>query len=427
MKGCDNQNQGEAGLVPAPGIGQQNLFLRGDGIWASPKSSGETIITETLVYEVEVNSFIYEDHITALKAASIKDPLTKGSIGIIKTLISDNKYQYTAYVYNGTSWVAMDGNYSANSIYFDTDLIVTSPIGVITQEKIDEGSGSITLSTKGKNISEVFTNLLVEEKNPVVNLPSVILESYGNSGEVGEEFDLPTATFKIVDVGSYSYGSIDEKGVRYDSKDTGVVFKAGNVTLTQDEHIVKNNNDLFKDDIMTIQAKGGNIYTDEPIIFSFTADATYSESSERIPISNLGNKVEDLKITTSTINSLSKNVTFTGYRKIFFGSCTEPLELISDNIRSLSNSEEVSNNNYLLPIKEGSIQVIIAIPSSKILEKVKDEKAFGVNIVSEFILNENIIVEGANHKMPTMYNVYTYMPKTALEENIYTITLKNKV
>lgn len=34
MTGADSGNQGGAGLVPAPGIGQQNHFLRGDGVWA---------------------------------------------------------------------------------------------------------------------------------------------------------------------------------------------------------------------------------------------------------------------------------------------------------------------------------------------------------------------------------------------------------
>jgi hypothetical protein len=32
-------SQGQAGLVPAPGIGQQELFLRGDGTWAAPVST----------------------------------------------------------------------------------------------------------------------------------------------------------------------------------------------------------------------------------------------------------------------------------------------------------------------------------------------------------------------------------------------------
>lgn len=36
MVGATSQSQGNAGLVPAPGMGQQKMFLRGDGTWATP-------------------------------------------------------------------------------------------------------------------------------------------------------------------------------------------------------------------------------------------------------------------------------------------------------------------------------------------------------------------------------------------------------
>ena len=34
----------------------------------------------------------------------------KDDIFVVKTLISGDKYSFTAYVYNGTAWAAMDGN-----------------------------------------------------------------------------------------------------------------------------------------------------------------------------------------------------------------------------------------------------------------------------------------------------------------------------
>lgn len=39
MIGATETAQGGMGLVPAPGIGQNDLFLRGDGVWAAPESS----------------------------------------------------------------------------------------------------------------------------------------------------------------------------------------------------------------------------------------------------------------------------------------------------------------------------------------------------------------------------------------------------
>ena len=38
MIGATETAQGGIGLVPAPGIGQNDLFLRGDGVWAAPES-----------------------------------------------------------------------------------------------------------------------------------------------------------------------------------------------------------------------------------------------------------------------------------------------------------------------------------------------------------------------------------------------------
>ena len=42
MTGAREDAQGSIGLVPMPGIGEQNLFLRGDGVWASPGASSST-------------------------------------------------------------------------------------------------------------------------------------------------------------------------------------------------------------------------------------------------------------------------------------------------------------------------------------------------------------------------------------------------
>lgn len=45
MAGAAEDSQGSIGLVPAPGIGQQNLFLKGDGNWASIATDDKTITT----------------------------------------------------------------------------------------------------------------------------------------------------------------------------------------------------------------------------------------------------------------------------------------------------------------------------------------------------------------------------------------------
>ena len=43
MTGATSTAQGGVGLVPAPGIGQDGLFLRGDGVWAMPVGGGSNV------------------------------------------------------------------------------------------------------------------------------------------------------------------------------------------------------------------------------------------------------------------------------------------------------------------------------------------------------------------------------------------------
>ena len=61
MTGATSTAQGGAGLVPAPGIGQQNLFLRGDGTWATPATGGGANSgSTTQVFETIATDFSYE-------------------------------------------------------------------------------------------------------------------------------------------------------------------------------------------------------------------------------------------------------------------------------------------------------------------------------------------------------------------------------
>ena len=62
MTGAREDAQGSIGLVPMPGIGEQNLFLRGDGVWASPGASSST----------DDKSIITIDNVLTLKDFGVK-------------------------------------------------------------------------------------------------------------------------------------------------------------------------------------------------------------------------------------------------------------------------------------------------------------------------------------------------------------------
>lgn len=52
MTGATKDSQGKAGLVPAPGIGQNDLFLRGDGTWVALNNTG---IDNEVIVELNKN------------------------------------------------------------------------------------------------------------------------------------------------------------------------------------------------------------------------------------------------------------------------------------------------------------------------------------------------------------------------------------
>lgn len=72
-----------------------------------------------------------QDDLIVIATAVGEAVLQSGDIAIVKRAIAGEKYEYTAYVYNGTVWCAMDGNYNAENVYFSKDLITTSQIGNI--------------------------------------------------------------------------------------------------------------------------------------------------------------------------------------------------------------------------------------------------------------------------------------------------------
>lgn len=62
-----------------------------------------------------------EDHIAAITRVVGETALAVGDVAVVKEALAD-KTVHTAYVYDGSKWAAMDGNYSANNVYVAEDL-----------------------------------------------------------------------------------------------------------------------------------------------------------------------------------------------------------------------------------------------------------------------------------------------------------------
>lgn len=321
---------------------------------------------------------------------------------ILKKLIADGKYEYTAYVYTGGAWAAMDGNYNAKNVYFDSDLVLTANVGVQTIPS----SGSKTLDTAGKNVKQVLDMLFAARKLPTRTLPTVTLTSAeSKSYEVGTSI-APKYSATLT-TGSYTYGPA-----------TGITASSWSVKLgTQTLTTASGTFDAIK------IADNTNL----------TISATANYEAGAVPVDNLGETITnatELANCQIQAGSASKTgATIKGYRKAFYGAKTAPIELTSTNIRGLK-GQDASGNSISIAIPEGAKQVVIAVPTGRVVKAVADTGAFGTDIVSSFA-KSTVSVGGADATADAIgsyakdYNVYVYSPAAALGANTYNVTLAN--
>ena len=368
--GTNGSSSSVAGLVPATTGTNPNLFLRSDGKWSEIVVASEALVLQTIVGANET-------HEAAINRIVGENKLNKGDIVVLKDIIAEDHYQHTSYAYNGEAWVAMDGNYNAENVYFDEDFIFTEALGTV----IIPESGNVIVPAAGKNLKEFFANLFAAEQNPTVTKPSATLNlQSAEKVEVGTTY---TPNYVIVfNKGSYTYGP-----------DTGISA----TYLVTDTNGGVNNSASGKFDSFVV-----NDETD----YKINAVVNYSEGT--VPVSNLGNPVEEEKIVADVIN-LETAIAVKGYRNAFYGTLTEKGELTSDVIRSLNktNADVEAGTSLFVNIPVGTKRVVIAYEATlRNLTSVLDKNDANANIVSGFGAPQTIKVEGANGYDAIDYQVY---------------------
>ena len=391
-----NQNtvlgQGEAG-VEFLANGKTKIKI-GDGVkkWSElPYVDGEDIV-KTQVFQIEAQA--EQEDLTAIANAVGDAVLQSGDIAIIKRVIASDKYQYTAYVYNGTVWCAMDGNYNAENVYFDKDLVTTSAIGNITLT-----NGQATIAATGKNLKQVFDTIFVKEKNPSITQPSVSVSLAGaGAKEVGTKVTPSyTATFNA---GKYEFGPA-----------TGCSITSWSVTDTNNAEPLNTATGSFTE-----------ITVADDTNYKVTATGNFSEGA--IPVTNVGNEYASGKIVAGSKSATSSAIT--GYRNSFYGTLTEKGELTSDIIRSLSKSNKAlkNGNTFDITIPVGAKRVVFAYPATlRDVTSVKDVNGLNAEISGAFT-KSTLSVEGLNNFQGINYKVYvTDFAEAVATANTYKVTI----
>ena len=333
-----------------------------------------------------------------------------GDTAIVKTAIytdatneENNKYSYTGYVYNGTAWAAMDGNYNADNVYFDEDMMVTTNIGYITTS-----NGSGTIPSKGKNLTGVFEAMFVKEQNPSKTDPSVSITLTGaGSYEVGTKVTGISFSASFED-GKYTYGP----------EPTGATVTTWSATDTAGG---------------TYSAKSGNcadVTVKDDTNFTVTAKATHTIGS--VPKTNKGNDCTDTskRIAAGTKSKTSSAIK--GYRSFFYGvldttSAAEPLT--SAIVREKLTNAGAYNGakSFTLNGSATAKRIVVLYPSNTTrggLREVILTSAMNTPVTESYVVTSAALkVEGVDGATGIDYTACVYEPSKIDAGEVHAITL----
>lgn len=352
--------------------------------------------TSIAVYETEINAGT--DHIDAITGVVDGATLHVGDIAIVKELIADDKRQYTAYVYDGSKWAAMDGNYSAENVYLKDNITLAgnyTQVGNLTKS----ASGTATFSVAGKSIAEALMEIFSKRLQPTATQPSCGITLTGaGAKEVGTLFT-PSYTTSF-NPGSYTYGPATGVTVStYSVNDGSTTLSTATGSFAQ---LTVSDNTNYKL-TLTVTHTGGAVAND-----------------------NLGSASEpEVKIQAGSKSATSSAVT--GYRNMFFGTMTtKPVDITSADVRALTTKQAKGNvNDKSIAIPKGALRVIFAVPSDKQITSIKDVNGLNAQILSSFT-TKTVQVEGANGFTAIEYTVY-YMDYANANDtaNSYLVTVAN--
>ena len=229
---------------------------------------GKRNLAQANYYEVEQGENEAADAAAARITANV--PLIKNDVCIVKKRIANDNYSHTAFVYDGAHWRAMDGNYNAENVYFDENIMITTAVG-----NISLSNGSAEIPAAGKNLKQVFEALWTKENyNPTVSNPSIELtiDKSTEEGEVGTAYTAPTATVTAKTFGAFQFGSKDSEGTFHTASATSdVVFSTLKVGAAATAAALTDTNSTSITDVGATAATKAVSYTGVGGIYSDSA------------------------------------------------------------------------------------------------------------------------------------------------------------
>lgn len=393
----------------------ENSLLGYDGTKWVPmtieEAMGGSVIKETQIFEVSIDKGA--DHIEAITTAVGEAQLQKGDIAIVKETFTEGKIEYTSYVYNGSNWAAMDGNYSAENVYLAKDISFAGDYASIGNYKKNDKP-----LKAGTSLQSVLSGLLEKELYPTKTPPTASISVSGATGEVGTTYAAPTATLTTT-AGSYTYGPA-----------TGITYAIGNVIIAETDAVSgiataankkSNETAMVNNSTLKLTAAGANgTYSDTAKTYTFVGQATYSDGA--IPVTNLGNAYPSQQIITATLNIGAKSATFTGWYKnwYYIGNKMETID--SAWVRANATGKDNNGNlagTYTIPA--GTKRVMFAIQGTHTIKSCIDVDGMGLDVKDNFS-SSVVNIKGANDTGGKDYTVFVCENANGLAATKYTIS-----
>lgn len=312
---------------------------------------------ESHVFEVEVAAG--GNHAEAIAAEVGETKLAKGDVAIVKELIVGDKYRHTAYVYNGSSWAAMDGNYNAKNVYFDSDLTMTQTFG---KYAVSSSVPNVTIEAEGMSLYDLLLDAYSESKDPSKTAPKVTGFNVTGNGASNTSFEVGTTVtpqwVSTFNAGSYSYKSTVSKDSIAPVSGTGVSatawsVKQGNTVIGTTEDGTATSSFVIGD--------GNNTAVSGTVSYSITAD--YSDGN--YALTNLNTlPANDVRITASTTDAVTDTLTFV---RMMFGGGTSEANVDSAIIRGMKSataSAVGSSAPFEFTAVAGDSKVLFAYPKA---------------------------------------------------------------
>lgn len=379
----------------------------GDKTWNQLSDSNVVVPDSTKFYEKAT--------LAELEAITGKN----GDIGVVKELIADDKYSYTAYRWDKiqAKWVALDGNYNAGNVYFDSDISLAGSYTSVGNIKLSDG----TFSTKGKNLETILNDIFDKTVQPSLGTAPSNSITLNNKGyyEVGETV---TPTYTV----TYTQG-------KYNTPWNGSTVNDGTSATSYA---------VTGSDGSTSTAQSGSlnaITITDTTAYSVSVTTTYSNGT--VAKDNKGNDSNPVvqrsgSTTASASSGTSADKQIKPYRYWYIGCTTNTDEITESVIKGLTKFKTTDSKTKSLKASGGNVtlvsgakRIIVALPTISqysgydTLSNVSLVSASNTPITDSYKQQANVKVSAYNGASPIDYKIYVYQPDAIGMDEHHSITV----